>query len=178
MNLKTRSMVMIGLSTALMAVFSQIAIPLPMTSVPITLQVFGVMLISMILDKKFSSIALIVYALLGAIGVPVFANFSGGAAVLFGPTGGYIIGFIFMAFIIGFFKEKENKVLTIVGAYLGLAVEYAIGVIQLKIILGLSLEQALISGLYPFIVKDIIMVAIGVIIGEVIYKRVKPIVAI
>lgn len=172
MNLKIRTMVMIALCSAIMVIFSQIAIPLPLTSVPITLQLFGVVVISMILDKKCSLIALVIYTLLGAIGLPVYANFSGGVGVLVGPNGGYIFGFIIMAYIVGLFKEKENTTLTYIGAYLGMSIEYVIGVIQLKIILRLTLEQALISGLYPFIIKDVVIVAMGVYVGTVISKRV------
>ena len=172
MKLKSRDMVMIGLAAAMMAVFSQISFPLPFSSVPITLQVFGVVIISMILDKKCSTIAMIIFTLVGAIGLPVYSNFSGGVGILFGPTGGYIFGFIFMAFIVSFFKDNKNKIVVFLGAYLGMAVEYLLGLIQLKIVLGLNLQQTLIAGLYPFIIKDIIMVAIAVTVGMMVSKRV------
>lgn len=172
MNIKIKDMVMIGLAASLMAVFSQIAIPLPFSAVPVTLQVFCVVIISMILDKKCSTIALIIYTLIGAIGIPVYSNFNGGFGVLFGPLGGYIFGFIIMAFIVGFFKEKDNKVILFIGAYFGMVAEYVVGILQLKLVLRLTLQQALVSGLYPFIVKDLVMVAIGVIVGGVIRKRI------
>lgn len=178
MKLTVKEMVLIALGAALMAVFSQISFPLPLTAVPITLQVFGVVVISIVLEEKISTVALIIFALLGAIGIPVYSNFSAGVGVLFGPTGGYIIGFIFMAYIVGFFARKDNKVLLIIGSYIGLVIEYIFGVLQLKLALGLTLNQALVSGLYPFIVKDIIVTALGIMVAVILKKRVKRVVKI
>ena len=172
LNLKTKEICSIGLAAALMAVFSQISIPLPFTTVPITLQVFGVAILSIILDRKCSTIALVIFTLVGLIGIPVYSQFSGGAGVLFGPTGGYIFGFILMAFIIGSFNKSDKKYMHFIGAYLGMIAEYIVGTIQLKIVLNLSLKAAIISGVAQFIVKDIIFVFIAVVVGEIIKERI------
>ena len=169
MRLSVREMIMVGVGAALMAVFSQLSIPLP--SVPLTLQVFGVVIISVILGKKLGTLSIIVFMLLGAIGLPVFAGFTGGN-IITGATGGYIIGFVFMAFIIGYFIEKDKKALAFIGAYLGLAVDYIFGVIQLKLLMGLTLEGALVAGLYPFIIKDLILTALGIMVAISIRIRV------
>lgn len=171
-NLSTHEMVLVGLCAALMGVFSQLAIPLPFTTVPLTLQAFGVVIIAIILEAKLATFALLVYTLVGAIGLPVFANFGRGLGVVVGPTGGYIIGFIAMAFIIGFVARQKNKILLALGVYIGLAVEFVFGVMQLKWVLGLSMEDALISGLYPFLLKDIIMAGLGTIVALQIKRRV------
>lgn len=170
MRLSVREMIMVGVGAALMAVFSQLSIPLP--SVPLTLQVFGVVIISIILGKKLGTLSIIVFMLLGAIGLPVFAGFTGGLNIIAGATGGYIIGFVFMAFIIGYFIEKDKKPLAFIGAYLGLAVDYIFGMIQLKLLMGLTLEGALVAGLYPFIIKDLILTALGVMVALSIRNRV------
>lgn len=170
MRLSVREMIMVGVGTALMAVFSQLSIPLP--SVPLTLQVFGVVIISVILGKKLGTLSIIVFMLLGAIGLPVFAGFTGGLNIITGATGGYIIGFVFMAFIIGYFIEKDKKALAFIGVYLGLAVDYIFGVIQLKLLMGLTLEGALVAGLYPFIIKDLILTALGIMVAISIRIRV------
>lgn len=164
MRLSVREMIMVGVGAALMAVFSQLSIPLP--SVPLTLQVFGVVIISVILGKKLGTLSIIVFMLLGAIGLPVFASFTGGLNIITGATGGYIIGFVFMAFIIGYFIEKDKKSLAFIGAYLGLAVDYVFGVLQLKLLMGL------VAGLYPFIIKDLILTALGVMVALSIRNRV------
>ena len=170
MRLSVREMIMVGVGAALMAVFSQLSIPLP--SVPLTLQVFGVVIISVILGKTLGTLSIIVFMLLGAIGLPVFAGFTGGLNIITGATGGYIIGFVFMAFIIGYFIEKDKKALAFIGAYLGLAVDYIFGVIQLKLLMGLTLEGALVAGLYPFIIKDLILTALGIMVAISIRIRV------
>ena len=170
MRLSVREMIMVGVGAALMAVFSQLSIPLP--SVPLTLQVFGVVIISVILGKKLGTLSIIVFMLLGAIGLPVFAGFTGGLNIITGATGGYIIGFVFMAFIIGYFIEKDKKALEFIGAYLVLAVDYIFGVIQLKLLMGLTLEGALVAGLYPFIIKDLILTALGIMVAISIRIRV------
>ena len=161
MRLSVREMIMVGVGAALMAVFSQLSIPLP--SVPLTLQVFGVVIISVILGKKLGTLSIIVFMLLGAIGLPVFASFTGGLNIITGATGGYIIGY---------FIEKDKKSLAFIGAYLGLAVDYVFGVLQLKLLMGLTLEGALVAGLYPFIIKDLILTALGVMVALSIRNRV------
>ena len=104
---KVIDLVYIGLSAALIAVCSWISIPLP--TVPITLQTMGVVLIASLFGAKRGVIATVVYILLGAIGVPVFSGFSSGLGVIGGATGGYIIGFIFTALIVGITADKTNK---------------------------------------------------------------------
>ena len=91
LSMKTKKMIIVSLCTALMFVFSQLSVPLPFTAVPITMQVFGVILISTLIDYKLSFTTMVIYILLGSIGIPVFSNFTGGFFVLTGPTGGYII---------------------------------------------------------------------------------------
>lgn len=173
LNLKIREMTMIAMATALMAIFSQISIPVPFTTVPITLQVFAVILIATILECKLATISIVIYILLGGIGVPVFANFSAGLNKLVGATGGYIWGFLLMAIIIGKLSEKNNKKLLFVAGYLGLAIDYILGTLQLKFVLGLSIKQAIMAGVTPFIVKDIIVVFIAITVAIVVKKNLK-----
>ncbi|ONI45841.1 hypothetical protein AN641_03070 [Candidatus Epulonipiscioides gigas] len=157
---------MVGFGAALMAVFSQLAIPIP--NVPLTLQIFGVVLLGVILPRNISTLSLIVYTLLGAVGVPVFANFSGGISKLVGATGGYLYSFIFAVFIIGTFAKNHNTIKTLIGAYLGVALSYILGTIQLKFYLDMTWTAAIIAGTGSgiFLIKDIILVAVAVIIGE------------
>ncbi|MGL5353055.1 MAG: biotin transporter BioY, partial [Clostridium sp.] len=88
-------------------------------------------------------------------------------------TGGYITGFILMAFIIGYSCNIGNKLLLFLGIYLGQAIQYIIGVFQLKIVLGLTVQGALVAGLYPFIIKDLITITVAAFIGLSIKKTLK-----
>ena len=99
-KLKTKDIVFIGIFAALMAICSWISIP---TTVPFTLQTFAVFMAVGVLGGKRGTLSVLVYILLGAIGVPVFAGFAGGLGILTGSTGGYILGFLFSALIMWVF---------------------------------------------------------------------------
>lgn len=103
---KTIDIAYIGIFAALIAVCSWISIPF---AVPVTLQTMAVCITAGLLGTKKSVLTVLVYILLGLIGVPVFAGFSSGAGVLFGMTGGYIIGFIFTALIVGIMLKVLGK---------------------------------------------------------------------
>jgi biotin transport system substrate-specific component len=175
LNLSIKEITLVGMCAALMAIFSQLSIPLPFTSVPVTLQVFGLVILAVIVGAKIGTLALIIYVIIGTIGLPVFANFHSGFGVLVGPTGGYIIGFIIMAFLIGYASSKQNKILLFITSYIGVIIDLVLGTIQLKIVTGMTIQAALIAGLYPFILKDFIIVAIAVTIGLKVKKNVESI---
>ena len=96
-----------GLFAAVIAVMAQISIPMPL-GVPMTMQTFAITLAAVVLGSKLSAIATLVYLLLGAVGVPVLANFSGGIDKFVGPTGGFLISFPIMAYIIGLGVEHRD----------------------------------------------------------------------
>lgn len=171
-KLSIKELTLVGMSAALMAVFSQIAIPLPV-GVPITLQAFAVVVIAIVLEQKLATLAMLIYTLVGSIGIPVFANLNGGLRVVVGPTGGYIIGFIIMTVIIGFVSKTNQKWKIFIGVYIGLIADYAIGVTQLAFVAKLSLPKALAAGLYPFVIKDIIFAALAAMIALKIKKGLK-----
>lgn len=175
LNLSIKEMTQIGMCAALMAIFSQLSIPLPFTTVPVTLQIFGLVVLAVIVGSKIGTLSLIVFVILGAIGLPVFANFSGGFGVIVGPTGGYIIGFIIMAFLIGYASSKRNKIFLFIAAYIGVTIDLIIGTLYLKVVTGMTMQGALIAGLYPFIIKDFITVALAVFIGLKVKKSVEHI---
>lgn len=113
----TTYMILCGLFAALTAICSFITIPLPFTPIPVNLGTLGMFLTGGILGKKYGTASITVYVLMGAVGVPVFAGFRAGLSVLAGPTGGYIVGYIAGAFVIGCIldmalqnkKEDEGK---------------------------------------------------------------------
>jgi biotin transport system substrate-specific component len=144
---------LLGLFTAFLIVTSWIKIPTPF-GVPFTLQVFGVILTIYFL-KRDAWKAVLIYVLLGAIGLPVFAGFGGGLSVIFGPTGGYIIGFLIATFVA--YLPFNN----IIKGFLAIFIIYIFGVSGLMIKLDLSLIKAIKIGFLPFILFDSIKVILG-----------------
>lgn len=164
---KTIDLVYIGLSAALIAVCAWISIPL---TVPITLQTMGICLISGLFGAKRATISTIIYIILAAIGVPVLAGFSSGAGVLLGATGGYILGFIFTALIVGITADKTNKLWALVLSMIaGILVCYAFGTAWFAFIYannGQPESLATILGwcVFPFIIPDAVKIAIAAIL--------------
>lgn len=170
-KLRTKQMVLIALMTAVTCVLGPLSIPLPFSPVPISLTNFAIFLAVFVLGMKNATISFIVYLLLGAVGVPVFSSFRGGLAILAGPTGGYLIGFIFLALIMGFAMEHYDRKLvpTIIGMVLGMIVCYAFGTVWLAKLLGLSFVKGLMMGVIPYLPGDAVKIIIAVIVGPKLY---------
>ena len=120
---------------------------------------------------KSGTISFISYLLLGAVGVPVFSSFRGGFQVLAGPTGGYLIGFIFLALIMGFALDHFDRKLvpTISGMIIGMAVCYAFGTVWLAKLLSLSFKEGLMMGVIPYLAGDVAKIIIAAIVGPKLY---------
>ena len=118
---KITNIVMVGVFAAVLAVLSQISFPLP-SGIPVTLQTFAVALCGYALGCKRGTLAVLVYIVLGAVGLPVFANFSGGFGSLVGLAGGYIYGFLPMAALCGLGTKMPHRVLAVVLGVAGLAI--------------------------------------------------------
>ncbi len=144
--------------TAMIAVLAQISIPLP-GGVPLTLQTFAVPLAGLVLGPKKGTLATLIYILLGAVGVPVFANFSGGLGIVLGMTGGFIISFPLMAFLAGLGVKKSVKSpLLWIYLLLGAAANYVIGTVWFMIVADSSLYAALAACVIPFIPTAILKI--------------------
>ena len=128
---KITNIVMVGVFAAVLAVLSQISFPLP-SGIPVTLQTFAVALCGYALGCKRGTLAVLVYIVLGAVGLPVFANFSGGFGSLVGLAGGYIYGFLPMAALCGLGTKMPHRVLAIVLGVVGLAACHLCGTIQFR----------------------------------------------
>lgn len=170
-KIRTKQMVLIALMTAVTCVLGPLSIPLPFSPVPISLTNFAIFLAIFVLGMKSGTISFIIYLLLGAIGVPVFSSFRGGLQVLAGPTGGYLIGFIFLALIMGFALEHFDRKLvpTIIGMIIGMAVCYAFGTVWLAKLLSLSFKEGLMMGVIPYLPGDTAKIIIAAIVGPKLY---------
>ena len=176
---RTTYLALCGLFAAIMAVCSFITIPLGFTPVPINLGTLGVFLAGGILGKKYGTVSIAVYVLLGAIGIPVFAGFKGGLGVLAGPTGGYIIGYIVAAFIIGLIIETFEKGSAgetggnagfkgfagiVVALIIGLLACYALGTLWFILSTGTGVWASLLACVFPFLPGDGIKIVVATIL--------------
>lgn len=170
-KIKTKQMVLIALMTAVTCVLGPLSIPLPFSPVPISLTNFAIFLAIFVLGMKNGTISFIIYLLLGAVGVPVFSSFRGGLQVLAGPTGGYLIGFIFLALIMGFALDHFDRKLvpTIIGMIIGMVVCYAFGTVWLAKLLSLSFKEGLMMGVILYLPGDAAKIIIAAIVGPKLY---------
>jgi biotin transport system substrate-specific component len=154
--MKTKKLILCALFAALTAVCSMISIPLPFTPVPINLATLSVFLAGGILGSKGGAISQLVYVALGAVGLPVFHSFTGGFGIIAGPTGGYLIGYIAGAWLIGFMTEKlgHGFYMNLVSMTAGLAVCYTLGTIWFMRLTSTGLAAALMLCVVPFLIGD------------------------
>lgn len=154
--------VLVAAGAALTALLAQVAVPL--IPVPVTGQTLAVLLVGATLGAARGAISLGLYAVLGIVGLPVFSDFGSGLPVVLGPTGGYILGFIVSAALVGWLSERawERQVLKALATFAaGTLVVFAIGLPWLSVSLGLDLTQTLNAGLWPFLVGGAIKTAIA-----------------
>lgn len=161
----------IAVMAAVTAVMAQIAIPMPM-GVPMTMQTFAVTLAGIILGAKRGAASMLVYLLIGAAGAPVFSNFTGGVPSLIGPTGGFLLSFPVMAYLIGLGVELRNKYLFILFLILGTIVNYAAGVLFYTVITGSSAAAAVAACVIPFLPTAVLKAILASVSGMQIKKRV------
>ena len=147
------------------ALSAQVAIHLPFSPVPITGQTLGVLLTGALLGSRRGSLCLLAYLAEGILGLPVFAGGAAGPARLLGPTGGYLVGFVVAAYVTGLLAEREwdRRVgTTLLAMLLGNAALYALGLLWLAAFVGI--ESALPLGLYPFVVGDLLKLALAALL--------------
>ena len=167
----TSVMATIAVMTAVTCIFGPLS--LPIGPVPISLTPLCVFLSIYVLGMKKGTIAVCLYLLIGMAGVPVFSGFTAGPAKLFGPTGGYLIGFVFTALIAGYYIDKfpGKYAIQFAGMILGLSCLYLIGTLWLAYSAGMSFKAAFAAGVAPFILFDILKIVISMIIGIQIRQR-------
>lgn len=175
--MKNKTTVYTLTTCALFAALMCIAGPLsvPIGPIPVSLTNLVIYLAIYLLATKGTTVSYIVYLLLGAVGLPVFSGFAGGLGKLAGPTGGYLVGFIFMILVSGIFMEKSkaNIWITGVGMILGTLVAYAFGTAWFMFQTKSTLEHALTLCVYPFISFDLGKIVIASLLGQIVRKSLK-----
>lgn len=168
-----RMTVYVALFTALIIIGGYISVPLPVGPVPIVLADFFVMVTGLFLGLKWGLTSVALYLSLGALGIPVFAGGASGLAVLLGPTGGFILGYLLMVAAVGIIAntEKQSPIRVVIALVVGNILLYVVGVPWLKVVLKLGWAAALAAGLIPFIPGTIIKIIVASALARVLLPR-------
>ena len=168
-----------ALMAAVTAVAAQISVPL--FAVPFTLQVLAVILSGLLLGPRYGALSQAIYVLVGAVGVPVFAQFSGGLAVILGPTGGYLISYPVAAAVAGLAARAARDAsrrralwTSFLWGCAGLAVIYAVGAIWLSVVTDLPFAVAVAQGVLIFVPFDLIKVALATLVAVAAAPAIAP----
>ncbi len=171
-----RDLSYISIFAALIAVSGYISIPLPFSTVPVTAQSLAVMLAGSLLPVRHAAVSVIVFLLMGAAGLPVFSGGGAGLGIIFGKTGGYLIGFLAGAVFISILKGKKPSFIRLlaVNAIGGILIVYVFGVLWLNYVTGIGIDKAVIFGALPFVPGDILKAIIAPLLSFRLSKHVKP----
>lgn len=176
-KLTTKDIAYIALFTALIAICSWISIP---TTIPFTMQTFAIFVTVGILGTRRGTISIMIYILLGVIGVPVFAGFLAGLGVLIGNTGGYIIGFIFSAIVTGLIIQYlgNKPPIMLLAMILGLVVCYIFGTAWFMYFYAqtsgtIGVMTALTWCVFPFVIPDVVKIVLAIVVVKRVAKIVK-----
>ena len=164
-----KSTIFVLIGSALLAISSKIQTPF--TLVPATMQTFVVMLIGIVLGYKLATLTVILYLIQGSLGLPVFAK-GGGIIYILGPTGGYLIGFIFTAFFAGHINEKKDPIVVFLYLLFSVSIIYILGLGGLWNYMGLdkSFNEIFVIGAKPFLLIEIYKILILTVLSTQLFK--------
>lgn len=168
---KLQMMIVTALFAAIIGVMAQLTIPLPL--VPITGQTLAIGLAATILGSRYGTISVLVYLAMGAVGIPVFSGMSAGLGVVFGPTGGFLVGFIPATFIMGYYMERTSFSFgqVMIANVIGMFITLFFGTVWLKFIAELSWTAAFMAGFVPFLIGGFIKAFLAAWAGILIRGR-------
>ena len=164
MGSRLRNIALVAVGTLLIYASARVAIPIPGTPVPITGQTFGVLLVGGALGFRRGVTSVVLYVLIGLIGLPFFAEGKGGLSVITGTNGGYLVGFIFAGAVVGRLAELgwDRRIVGALGAMaIGNVVIYVVGVPWLMVVAHLDLATGIAKGLTPFLIGDAIKLVLA-----------------
>ena len=172
--MKTSELTRIALMTAVLCILAPISIPVPVSSVALSLATFAIYLMAYILKPRQALTAVGLYLLLGAAGLPVFSGYMAGISRFAAPGGGYLMGYLFLAGISSLFIHCSIKTsVQITGMLLGTLAMYSIGTCWLAVSTGISFLAALPAGMLPFLPFDMIKIILASYIGRKIQLHIK-----
>lgn len=164
---RLRNVVLVATGALLIFLTARVSVVIPGNPVPFTLQNLGILVVGGALGLRRGGLAAALYVALGMIGLPLFARGQGGLDVMFGATGGYLVGFVLAAALVGRLAELgwDRRIGGAFGAtLLGTAMIYLVGVPWLAVTMGLSAGEALATGLVPFVLPDIAKLAVAAVV--------------
>ena len=164
MKISTKTIVTVGMFAAVISVLSIVTIPMP-SGVPVTLQTFAIALGGYVLGAKRGTAATLVYLLIGAVGIPVFAGMTGGFSRFLSHTGGFLWGFIFLSLLCGIGIRCRPVWMRIALGIAGLAVCHLFGVLQFAAVTGNPIPQAFLLASAPYIAKDVVSAVCAYIVA-------------
>ncbi|MBR2779502.1 MAG: biotin transporter BioY [Firmicutes bacterium] len=176
-----RPLTVTALLAALICVLGPLSVPLPFSPVPISFANLAILFAVMLAGWKRGTMACLIYLLLGLAGLPVFSAFSGGPGKLLGPTGGYLIGYLFLSLTAGLSVELADRfdrfairtAVCITGMILGTVILYLFGTTWLARQAGMTFTAALWAGVIPFIPGDLIKIIAAALIGSAVRDRLR-----
>lgn len=176
---KTKQTVEIALMSALLCVIAPFTIPVPGSPVPLSLATLGVYLAALLLGAKRGALSVLVYLLLGMVGLPVFSGFSGGIGILLGPTGGYLMGYVPCALLVGWLTSekvpKRNSIRNCMAMLLGTICCYFLGTLWFLAVMEgtYSAGQVFLLCVAPYLVFDVIKILLAAAIAVPVQKRIR-----
>ena len=170
-KLTTYQMAVTAVMAAVLCVLGPLTVPIG--AVPISLANFVICLSAWLLGPKFGTLSVAIYLVLGLVGIPVFSGYGAGLAKVAGPTGGYLVGYLLLAFIGGLFieKSKGQPVVSAVGLILGDAACYVLGTAWFVFQMKCELSHALAVCVYPFLLLDLAKIVVSCVVGALLRKR-------
>ena len=171
-RISTSTMVVVALMAAVLCVLAPFSIPIG--PIPVSLATLGLYLAVIILGRKKATAVCLMYLLIGFVGLPVFSGFTGGPAKLLGPTGGYLLGYLLLTMIAGWFVDKfsEKNGLCVLGIWIGTMACYVVGTVWLAVQMEMSFQTALVIGVVPFLIGDVVKIIIAVWFGSAIRRQI------
>ena len=167
---KTADIILVGMFAAVLGILSQIQVPSP-TGVPMTMQTFGVALMGVFLGRKKGLLSMLIYVLLGCVGVPVFAGLSGGPQALVSFSGGFIWGFFVLTLCCAMGETRKNYGFKMALGILGIAACHILGILQFMVLTSSGFTEAFLLVSAPYLIKDVLSVLLAYIVGGILRKR-------
>lgn len=163
----------IALMAGVMCLLGPLSIPIG--PVPISVMTLLIYLSVYILGMKMGTISCVIYLMLGFVGLPVFAGYTGGAGKLLGPTGGYLVGYIFLALVSGFLMEKMayRRIWCLLATIAGTAVLYVFGTAWFVVLMDCSIGYALSMCVVPFLIGDLAKIVLAELVGQEVRRRLR-----
>lgn len=174
-KLNTVRMTQIALMTAIICVISPWVIVVPFSPVPVSFSLFAVLLAAYLLGAMDGCICCVLYLLLGCLGLPVFSGGVGGPGKLFGPTGGYLIGYLAVAGMTGYVvnRFKSKKIMHFLGMLLGVCVCYLLGTLWLSVNMDIGMWEGLMVGVVPYLPADLLKIVLVCVLGRELRQRMR-----